>query len=75
MLGWGVRINERLNWLVVMLGILSMLIVICISVGAYSAATSDKSSAFGLGAFLTALFAAYIIYQYFAWKEDMSSDS
>lgn len=69
--GWGIRINERLNWTVVMLGILTILLLISIGVGVYSATTSDNSSAFGFGAFLAALFTVYVTYQYFAWKEDI----
>jgi hypothetical protein len=69
-IGWGIRINEDLNWGYILLLILTILIVIGFSVVAYAVITSDNSSAFGLGAFLVTLFTVYITYQYFAWKEE-----
>jgi hypothetical protein len=69
-IGWGIRINECLNWVVILCSMLVLLVVIGISVIAYAAITSDKSSAFGLGAYLVATFTVYISYQYFAWKVD-----
>lgn len=69
--GWGVRINESLNWSIVLLGIFLLLLFIGVIVVVYSAMTSDNSSAFGLGAFLMAIFTVYITYQYFAWREKM----
>jgi hypothetical protein len=49
---------------------LVLLVVIGVSVITYAAITADKSSAFGLGAYLVATFTVYISYQYFAWKAD-----
>jgi hypothetical protein len=69
-IGWGIRINECLNWVLILCAMLVLLVVIGVSVIAYAAITSDKSSAFGLGAYLVATFTVYISYQYFAWKED-----
>ena len=71
-IGWGIRINEELNWGYILLLILIILVAISFSVVAFAAVTSDNSSAFGLGAFLAALFTVYITYQYIAWKEALS---
>jgi hypothetical protein len=67
--GWGLRINEGLNWAVLSAITLLGLVLIGISVLLYSFLTSDGSSAFGLGAYLVAMFCVYNSYQYFAWKE------
>lgn len=69
-IGWGVRINESLNWVIILLFILVVLFLIGVGVILYAGITSDNSSAFGLGAFLVALFTVYITYQYFAWREN-----
>lgn len=70
-IGWGIRINESLNWVVILLLILIILVAIGVGVILYATITSDKSSAFGLGAFMVALFTVYTTYQYFAWRESM----
>jgi hypothetical protein len=69
-IGWGIRINECLNWAVILSSMLVVLVVIGVAVIIYATITSDKSSAFGLGAYSVATFTVYITYQYFAWKED-----
>jgi hypothetical protein len=70
-IGWGIRINESLNWAVILLSILLILLAIGVVVIVYTVITSDNSSAFGLGAFIVTLFTVYLTYQYFTWKEDM----
>ena len=70
-LGWGIRVNERLSWSILLLLILIVLIAVGVGVILYAMVTRDNSSAFGLGSFLTALFTVYFTYQYFAWKESM----
>jgi hypothetical protein len=69
-IGWGIRINECLNWAVILSFMLVVLIIIGVAVIIYAAITSDNSSAFGLGAYLVSILTVYISYQYFAWKED-----
>ncbi len=69
-IGWGIRVNEALNWAVTLLGLLVMLVVISVVVIIYSAATSDNSAAFGLGAYLAALLTVYLTYQYFPLVAD-----
>jgi hypothetical protein len=69
-IGWGIRINEELNWRYVLLLTFGILVVTGISVVSYAVITSDKSSAFGMGAYLVAVFTTYITYQYFAWKDE-----
>ena len=66
--GWGIRINECINWAAILSAMLLILVSIGIAVIIYASITSDKSSAFGLGAYLVATFTVYITYQYFAWK-------
>jgi hypothetical protein len=68
-IGWGIRVNECLNWAVIFLLIFIILLAVGLSVTVYAVTTSDSSSAFGLGSFLVALFTVYLTYQYFAWKE------
>ncbi|KGO53939.1 hypothetical protein PEX1_041120 [Penicillium expansum] len=69
--GWGIHVNECLNWTVVLLSMFITLLIIGLSVTIYALTTSDSSSAFGLGSFLVALFTVYFTYQYFAWKENV----
>lgn len=69
-IGWGIRINEGLNWSYILLLTLILLIVIGLIVIVYAMTTSDGSAAFGLGAFLVAVFTVYSTYQYLAWKEE-----
>ncbi len=69
-IGWGIRVNEDLNWPYILLLIWAALITSGVIVVIYAALTSDSSSAFSLGAFLVALLTVYVTYQYFAWKEE-----
>lgn len=69
--GWGIHVNECLNWSTVLFLILITLLVIGLSVAVYAVTTSDSSTAFGLGSFLVALFTVYFTYQYFAWRENI----
>lgn len=71
--GWGVRMNESLNWSFILSVILTMLLAIGIGVIIYAAIASDNSSAFGLGSFLVPVFTVYIMDQYFAWKDSIQS--
>lgn len=70
-IGWGMRINETLNWAVIIPFTLVILLAIGVSVIIYAAVTSDNSAAFGLGAYLVAIFTLYITYQYQAWKDSI----
>jgi hypothetical protein len=70
-IGWGIRVNESLNWSAVLLSIIIILLMIGLSVIIYALATSDNSSAFGLGALLVGLMAVYLPYQVYAWKENV----
>ncbi|KAJ6028867.1 hypothetical protein N7540_004443 [Penicillium herquei] len=70
-IGWGIRMNESLNWVVILPSILIMLLAIGVGVILYAAITSDNSSAFGLGAFLMAMLTVYLTYQYFAWEDNV----
>ncbi|KAL3302908.1 hypothetical protein RB213_012442 [Colletotrichum asianum] len=69
--GWGIRIHERLNWHLVFSLLLVSLIVIWAVVAIYLACKADDSSGFGLGALLAALAAVYVPLQYQAWKEKL----
>jgi uncharacterized membrane protein len=70
-IGWGIRMNEKLNWVFILPSILVILLAVSVGVIIYAAATSDNSSAFGLGAFLVAIFTVYLTYQYLAWEDDI----
>ncbi len=69
-LGWGIRINQRLNWAVVLFVLFVVLVVISVLVSVYAVATGDNSAAFGFGAYLAALLTVWLTYQYFSWKEN-----
>ncbi|KAK1589783.1 uncharacterized protein LY79DRAFT_234649 [Colletotrichum navitas] len=74
-IGWGIRVNECFNWGQFLFLILTVIVIIGAIMGAYLALRADDSSGFGLAAFLAAFLAAvaaiYIPYQYFAWKEKL----
>lgn len=66
--GYGIRINERLNASLVLRWLLVALILTGASVVIYAVCTRDNSSAFGLGAYLIAVLTVYVSLQYEAWK-------
>jgi hypothetical protein len=68
-LGWGIHIKERLNWVAILAAILFVLVLSGIVVLCYAMITSDISSAFGLGAYLVGMLTVYITFQYFSWHE------
>ncbi|KAE8363618.1 hypothetical protein BDV27DRAFT_158635 [Aspergillus caelatus] len=68
-IGWGIRINECLNWSMILFSIFLILLAIGVSVVLYATITADNSSAFAFGAFMVAMITVYLTYQYFAWKE------
>ncbi|KAJ3495974.1 hypothetical protein NLG97_g3002 [Lecanicillium saksenae] len=68
-IGWGIRINQTLNWTIALSVLLFMLILISIVVIVYSVVAGDNSAAFGLGAYLAALLTVWLTYHYFSWKE------
>ncbi|KAI3539550.1 hypothetical protein CSPX01_08766 [Colletotrichum filicis] len=67
--GWGILINERLNWSFFFSLLLVTFIIIWVIVAIYLAYKADDSSGFGLGALLAGLAAIYLPFQYNAWKE------
>jgi hypothetical protein len=71
-IGWGIRVNETLNWSFILLLILIILVLISLSIIIFIKVTSDTSSAFSLGAFLVAFFSVFITYQYFSWVDELS---
>ncbi|ENH75855.1 Nephrocystin-3 [Fusarium oxysporum f. sp. cubense race 1] len=74
-IGWGIRINEELNWRCILLLLIIILVVTGISVITYALIASDGSSAFGMGAYLVAVLTTFITYQYFAWKDGLQDVS
>lgn len=58
-IGWGILINERLNWIFILFTII-ILVSVCVKVIIYATITSDTSSAFQLGVFLVELFTVYM---------------
>ncbi|KAE9576079.1 hypothetical protein CGMCC3_g7791 [Colletotrichum fructicola] len=69
--GWGIRIHERLNWHLVFSLLFVSLVVIWAIVAIYLACKADDSSGFGLDALLAAFAAVYVPLQYQAWKEKL----
>lgn len=67
-LGYGIRIKEKLNIVLVLCWALVGLVLTGVAVVLCAARTGDNSSAFGLGAYLVALLAIYIPLQYESWK-------
>ncbi|KAL3444255.1 hypothetical protein BJX65DRAFT_311033 [Aspergillus insuetus] len=68
-IGWGIRINEGPNLAMISLLVLVTLLGFGATVAIYAVTTSDNNSAFALGAFLVAVFVAYLGHQYFTWRE------
>lgn len=66
--GYGVRINERLNDVLVLCWSLIFVLGTGLFIYVYARCTSDNSSALGLGAYLMAVFMVYIQLQYAVWK-------
>lgn len=67
-MGYGVRINERLNDVLVLWWSFIFILATGVLIYVYSRYTGDSSSAFGLGAYLVAAFTVYIQLQYAWWK-------
>ena len=67
-IGWGIRINEGLNWILIMFLIFVLLLAVGAIVTVYAMITTDKSSAFGLGAYLVATITVYFTFQYLSWQ-------
>lgn len=67
-LGYGIRINERLNLVLILFWTLVGFLLTGIVVAVFAARTGDNSSAFGLGAYLIAVLAVYVPLQYEYWK-------
>ncbi|KAG6362806.1 hypothetical protein INS49_007900 [Diaporthe citri] len=66
--GYGVRINERLNDVLVLWWCFVFILATGVFIYVYSRCTSDDSSAFGMGAYLVAALTVYIQLQYAWWK-------
>lgn len=66
--GYGVRINESLNEVLVFCWFFFLILATGAVVCVYSYSTGDNSSAFGLGAYLVAAFTVYVQLQYAWWK-------
>lgn len=67
--GWGIRLNEKLDLSHFLYVILLTCTAITAIVVTYAIAASDAASAFGLGAAIAALVAIWVPYQYFCWLE------
>lgn len=66
--GYGIRIHEKLNVLLVLSWSLIAIITTGIVTMIYALLTKDTSSAFGLGAYLMAILTLCISLQYEVWK-------
>ncbi|KAF3761362.1 hypothetical protein M406DRAFT_357705 [Cryphonectria parasitica EP155] len=66
--GYGVRINERLNDVLILWWSLVLILLTGLFIFVYSKCTGDNSSAFGLGAYLVAALTIYVQLQYAWWK-------
>lgn len=67
-LGYGIRINERLNLALILFWTLMGFLLTGIVVAVFAARTGDNSSAFGLRAYLIAVLAVYVPLQYEYWR-------
>ena len=67
--GWGIYINEKLNWPIFLSSVLVVLIIIGIGVILFIVLRKDLSSAMGLGAYLVAVLTLIITLQYYRWQE------
>jgi len=69
-IGWGIIINEGINWPVLLSGVLFILILTAIGVLVFSMRTGDVSSAAGLGAYFVAVVTLVVTLYYFKWLEE-----
>jgi hypothetical protein len=67
--GWGIIINEGINWFVLLFGVLVILLATGFVVVIYAAFTKDVSSATGIGAYLVAILSLVVTVQYFWWQQ------
>ena len=68
-IGWGIIINEGVNWFVLLFGVLLTLLTTGFVVVIYAAFTKDISSAAGIGAYLVAIVSLVVTLQYFKWQQ------
>ncbi|KAH8731586.1 hypothetical protein GQ44DRAFT_333772 [Phaeosphaeriaceae sp. PMI808] len=71
--GWGIIINEGINWPILWFGVLFTLILTGIVVLACAMRTGDVSSAAGLGAYFVATLTLVVTLQYYKWQEQSAA--
>ena len=64
--GWGIQINEELNWFLILAFVLCLLAIAGAGVIVYALLGNDISSAAGLGAFIVAGVTLYVTVHYFS---------
>ena len=67
--GWGIHINEGMDWRVILALVILCLILTGLCVGLYATIRGDVSTAAGLGAYIVAVIAVVIPLQYYAWAD------
>ena len=68
-IGWGIQINEGLNWTVILSFVMFCLLLTGICVALYAIYREDVSAAAGLGAYIIAVIAVLVPLQYHAWVD------
>ncbi len=66
--GWGIHIDEGVNWPVVLPCAMTVLVLAGLLVVLYGILKGDWSSAAGLGAYLVSLLAFAVTIRYYAWE-------
>ena len=67
--GWGIIINEGINWVVFILGAFSILLLSGVGVVIYALCTKDVSSAVGIGAYFVAVVTLVVTLHYCKWQQ------
>lgn len=67
--GWGIIINEGINWLVLLFGVFGILLFSGIGVVLYAICTKDVSSAAAIGAYFVAVTTLAVTLQYYKWQQ------
>jgi hypothetical protein len=69
-IGWGIIINEGINWFALVFGAICIMLTTSFFVVMYSAMTKDVSSAAGIGAYVVAILTLVVTLHYFRWQQE-----
>ena len=68
--GWGLIIQERWDFVVLLSGMLALMVIIGVGVVLYAILKHDQSLAFGFGAYAVAVVTLLVTLKYWQWQEN-----